>query len=154
MSHTSPAIHANCDQSTHLERCQPVCFIEQKMPVIPTFPENTLPRTRAETLPNLWPVCDSPLGANDGQHLEHCQPMCFIEQKMPVIPTFPENTLPRPRAETLPNLWPVCDSPLGANDGQSKDMNLMTIAMPDAFSLSKNEIAARLRLAAPCTYED
>jgi len=103
MGHTAPANHANCDQSTHLERCQRVCFIEKKMPVIPTFPESTLP----------WP-----------------------------------------RAETLPNLWSVCDSPLGANDGQSKDVSLMTIAMPDAFSLSRNEIAARLRLAAPCTYED
>jgi len=85
--------------------------------------------------------------------LERCQSAHFLEQ-MPAMPSFSENMLSR--SETLPNLWSVC-SPRSfalAHDAQPRDVNLMAIAMPDAFSLSRSEIAAQLRLAAPCTYED
>jgi len=167
--------------SIGLERCQSARFLEQ-MPAIPAFSEKTL--SRSETLPNLWSVCDSSCSLAPASHqqvqaqavpvappsqtsplfnslqllpsigLERCQSARFLEQ-MPAIPAFSEKSLTR--SETLPNLWSVCDSPRSlalASDAQSKDVNLMAIAMPDAFSLSRSEIAAQLRLAAPCTYED
>jgi len=125
---------------------------------VPASMRNCHQQAQTQSVPVVSPSQTPPLFNNlqllPPIGLERCQSARLLEP-MPAMPAFSEERLPR--SETLPNLWSVCDSarPLAlANGAQPKDVKLMAIAMPDAFSLSRSEIAAQLRLAAPCTYED
>lgn len=85
-----------------------------------------------------------------------CEPSSrCIGHNMPVISNVTDPVLAR--AVTMPNLWSLRDSSPHSLNGTRQvhsERDLMAIAMPDAFSLSKAEIVSQLKSAAPFTYED
>lgn len=87
----------------------------------------------------------------------NCQPACFVGNVMPFISNYSQQALPSSMAVSIPWRSPAGNphSLMVSNNTAAEDeKDLMAIAMPDAFSMSRDEIAEQLRSAAPCTYED
>jgi len=86
----------------------------------------------------------------------NCQPACFVGNVMPFISNYSQQALPSSMAVSTPWRSPAGTphSLMVSNSTAEDEKDLMAIAMPDAFSMSRDEIAEQLRSAALCTYED